>query len=125
MRHAWFFLFFLIACGGKEAPDVALFPIGPASIAVERTVAHTYLAEYERALVVRRGRDSTRVQLLKDTGGYSDCNLYQLPGGRLLLADLEASYVIVPESLRVIRDPVRRREGVFLGVFAEDDHHAC
>ena len=89
---------------------------------VERQPAHTLLAEYHRALVLRiDGEERARVPMAVDSGGYSRANLYRLGDGQLLVTDFDASYRVDTSAWTVERAEARLVDGHFLGSFDEDD----
>ena len=114
----------LVVFAGCAVYQGAVFEIdGPRRIlVVERRPAHTFLAEYHRALVLLvDGPERARAPMAMDSGGYSRANLYRLQDGRLLVTDYDASYSVDTAAWSLNRAATRRVEGEFLGSFDEDD----
>jgi hypothetical protein len=112
------------ACG--EAHERATTPVpgvpdSRVSLAIERTSNHGYLTEYRRPLIVALdGRESARLEMLPDTGGYSRTNLYRLSNDTVFLRDAFESYTVDVNSGAVSKDEKRRVPAVFVGSFDVD-----
>jgi hypothetical protein len=112
------------ACGTTHERATAHVPdvFDPGmSIAIERTSMHAYLAEYRRALIVdKNGKESARLDLFQDTGGYSRVNLYRSSIGDPFVRDTFASYKIDLITGTIAKDEKRRAPAAFLGSFDVD-----
>jgi hypothetical protein len=96
-------------------------PDSRVSLAIERTSNHGYLTEYRRTLIVALdGRESARLEMFTDTGGYSRTNLYRLSRGTVFLRDAFESFTIDLATGAVLRDESRRAPAAFLGSFDVD-----
>jgi hypothetical protein len=111
----------LAACGqGLERASYRL-PHSNVAVVIERSPAHSFLAEYERRVELNvQGNKVAQSDLLMDTGGYSRANLYQISETVYLIRDADASYLVDTATQRIKRDEVRRRQGAFLGSFDVD-----
>jgi hypothetical protein len=117
----------LMVIGGcaSEEPASWSIPGATESLAIERFVAHAFLAEYHRDLVLHRGGvELSRIGMTIDTGGYSRANIYPLATNTLLVSDYDCDYV-VDITTGVVRVADGRLPGdEYLGSFDEDSSRA-
>jgi hypothetical protein len=60
---------------------------------------HPYLAEYRRAVVLRKpGESDVRKDMFPDTGGYSRTQLYRLSDGRFVIRGFFDAFLIDPQE---------------------------
>jgi len=88
-------------------------------VAVQLQPMHLYLAEYKRALVLRKpGVPDVRQEMFPDTGGYSRTQLYQLPDGRFLIEGPFDSFILDARSNSIQPAPKAAAfNATYLGVF--------
>lgn len=97
---------------------------GTSSVAiVQLEPMHLYLAEYKRALVLRKpGMPDQKIEMFPDTGGYSRTQLYRLNKEVFLVRGFFDAYLIdtnnhtISPASETIKD-----KGEYLGAF--DDKH--
>lgn len=95
-------------------------PAGWASeIIVQITPSHPYLAEYQRALVLRKsGIPDRRINLFPDTGGYTRTQLYRLANGTFLVSGFFDAFIIDVGKHSIVACTGALAHGsVYLGAF--------
>ena len=88
-------------------------------IIVQLEPMHPYLAEYRRALVLRKaGAPDQRLEMFPDTGGYSRTQLYRLPDGRFVVRGFFDTVSIDPAKHGLFAESETARDmGTYLGAF--------
>jgi hypothetical protein len=91
------------------------------TVVVQLQPMHPYLAEYKRALVLRKpGVSDVRQKMFPDTGGYSRTWLYRLKDGRFLIEGAFDSFVVDAVGHTISDAPkVATTDAALLGVFAD------
>ena len=97
----------------------AQLPGSTSHIIVQLEPMHPYLAEYRRALVLRKaGAPDQRIEMFPDTGGYARTQLYRLPDGRFLVRGFFDAVRIDPNKHSLIAEPETAPVlGTYLGAF--------
>ncbi|MPZ75130.1 MAG: hypothetical protein GEU77_01245 [Deltaproteobacteria bacterium] len=104
----------------------ARLPGSNSSIAVQLQPMHPYLAEYRRAVVLRKpGASDLRKDMFPDTGGYSRTQLYRLSNGRFVIQGFFDAFVIDPQAHSISAADAKLVETAkYLGAFddSRDGH---
>lgn len=97
-----------------------------AEVILERRCIHLFLAEYERALVLRvNGKEVLRQQAADDSGGYCRMNIYQISPDKFFLSgdlDFDKYELDVLEQKITSAVLIEKPPGAkFVGVFDSDE----
>lgn len=116
------FAVLLSACG--SAKHDAAYSVGKGvQIRVELDAMHSYLAEFNRVVVlVRLGHPPLSKKMFPDTGGYGTTNLYQCQKNVFMLKGYFDSW-IVNTSVGSIEKGRCKNHSKYLGAFGGINHH--
>ena len=95
-------------------------------IILERRVIHLFLAEYERAIILRiGGNEIFHQKAAADSGGYSQMNVYQISPTEFLLSGASDNYELDVAERKINSDvSMKKLTNVkFTGVFDADEKH--
>jgi hypothetical protein len=112
-----------------SAEAVFKVPHADVEIILERRCIHLFLAEYERALVVRAdGKEVLRKEAAADTGGYSRMNVYEIsPTEYFLSGDLSGDRYELDIARQNINSGYlteRPAGAIFVGSFDREENKA-
>ena len=94
--------------GPYPVADYREAEIDGVTIGLERRQSHSFLAEYERRLLVRQpGDKSFAHEMFKDTGGTNRLNFCRERDGVIRLSDRNHNYLLVLETGGLMRLPFR------------------
>ena len=130
MRLLVYFLTFLIgtaAAGSNLSGAIVLIPDTPIEVELARTPTHSFLAEYERTLIVRfDDNEVLRYRIADDPGGYSRMRIYKISGHEYFLSgDLSFDKYSLHLGGRVCVTPSdlesKPKDAIFVGSFDRDE----